>query len=78
MILTLGSGREVEVAKVSGEEDDIQIDQAFYTDTQDEVTDEDLEEIYTMYPEMLFEKWYEREIAAAEAAVDAAKDNGTY
>lgn len=77
MILKLGNGREVEITAVSGAEDDVQVDGAVYTDTGEDVTDDDLEEIYTYYPESLYEMWYDKKIGQAEAMANAWKD-GTY
>lgn len=77
MILKLGNGREIEITGVSGEEDDVQVDGALYTDTGDDVSDEDLEEVYTYYPAELYEMWHDKQVAAGDALADQYKD-GTY
>ena len=66
MICHLSNGRVVEIAGVYGAEDDIQISEASYVDSDEEVAEEDLAEIYESYGAELYEAWFDRQVSRAD------------
>ena len=58
-------GREVEVS-VSGAEDDVQIDEISYVDSDEEVPESEVEFIMDNYQDALYEKWLDRQIGRAD------------
>ena len=68
MIVKDKNGREIEVNGVYGSyADDIQIEEAYYIDTQEDVDDSLLDYIYNTYHSEIFEAWLDRQIGYAEA-----------
>ena len=60
-------GRELEIESVTGTDgDDIQIDEIYYTDDPEEVSDEVVEFVSTTYATELYEFWYEWMVGRAE------------
>ena len=52
-------GREIEVSVYGKYDDDIQIEEAYYTDDNSDASDEDIEYIYNTYGDELYQLWYE-------------------
>lgn len=51
-------GRELEVTLYGKYEDDIQIDEIYYTDSDEEVSDSVIEYIYDKYSDKMYEEWF--------------------
>jgi hypothetical protein len=60
------SGRQIEISVYGRYEDDIQIDEAYYTDSEEEVSDETLDYIYSQYADAMYEEWYDNKVGEAE------------
>lgn len=66
MIVRLKCGEEVEILSVSGEDDDIQIEEAVYLNNDEHVSDSDLEEIYIDHSDELYTMWVDRGISRVD------------
>lgn len=66
MILKDQDGRDVELYVSGRYEDDITIDEIYYLDSSDDVSDETIDYIYDTYAEEIYQCWYEKQIGAAE------------
>ena len=67
MIVLDNQDNEIEIT-ISGQyRDDIQIESAYYTDSDTEVSEETIEYIYKHYASDLYETWLEQRIGYAEA-----------
>lgn len=58
-------GREIEIA-ICGDYDDIHIDEAYYIDFEEEVTDETIEYILDTQYDKLSECWFEKQQGLAD------------
>jgi len=67
MLVKNNDGREIEIHVYGNHSDDIQIDEAFYLDSNDDVTDEDIEYIMDYYADDIYLQWYENKCGQAEA-----------
>ncbi len=68
MIVKNRLGQEIEITSIYGQyDDDIQIDACNYVDSDNEVSDEDIEYIYENYQDSLYETWHENKVSQAEA-----------
>lgn len=61
------NGKEMVVTVCGRYEDDLQIDDAYYVDSDDRVSDETIEYVYENYADAMYEEWYEGQIGRAEA-----------
>lgn len=70
------NGREVEVTfdTNGGEMEDIYISSGFYTDTDEELTDEEIDILQDQNGDALYEAWLDMNISAADAMVDRMGD----
>ncbi len=70
------NGREVEVTfDTNGREmEDIFISSGFYTDTNEDLTDEELDLLQNENEDALYEAWLDMNISAADAMVDRMGD----
>ena len=70
------NGREVEVTfDTNGREmEDIYISSGFYTDTDEELTDEEIDLLQDQNGDALYEAWLDMNISAADAMVDRMGD----
>lgn len=66
-------GREIELS-VCGAQDDVQIDECYYVDGDDEVTNEDIDFIYHTYGDELYGAYMEHAIDRAEHLYDLMND----
>ena len=68
MLVKDSAGREVEIGHVSGYQDDIQIEDAWYTDESigPEVPDDEIDFIYNEYATELYDLWYQNKVSQAE------------
>ena len=66
MIVTDQNDREVEVTVGGRYSDDIEIEDAQYTDSLDIVSDETIEYIQTHYQEEMAEAWFEDQIEQSD------------
>lgn len=75
MILSLNN-REVEVTfDTNGREmEDIYISSGFYTDTDEELTDDELDQIQDENGDALYDAWMDMKISAADAYIDSRGD----
>lgn len=70
MIVRLKDGNEVEILSVSGADDDVQIDEAMYINSDEFVSDSDLEEVYSDHGDELHTMWVDRCISKADFQED--------
>lgn len=71
MLIKLANGREVDIMNVTGKyEDDLCIDGAYYTDTDAEVSDQDLEDIYENHYDAIYELWFQKRVDAMDYVHD--------
>jgi hypothetical protein len=66
MLVKDEKGREIEISVYEKYEDDIQIDDANYIDSDDEVSEDTLDYIYSQYADAMYEVWYDNKIGEAE------------
>jgi hypothetical protein len=59
-------GREVEFSVFGRYEDDLTIDDAYFVDSDEEVSQQDIDYIEKNYAQEIYEKWLEDQIARAE------------
>lgn len=75
MIALDHEGRKVEITGVRGRyEDDITVDECWYVDSDEEVSDASLEYIYDHYGAELFEMWHEHQRGLADSWMEREKD----
>jgi hypothetical protein len=67
MIVKDSKGKEVEISVYGNDPDDIQIDEAFYVETKEDVSDDEIQYIYDAYSDSIYESWLDKQIGAAEA-----------
>jgi hypothetical protein len=67
------NNRAVELTKVWGSEDDMQVN-AVFCDTGTELSDEELSILYQDYFDLIVECWLDRKIAAADNLLDFLKE----
>jgi len=70
MLVNDSQGREVEIQVGGRYEDDIQIEEATYVNSDIEVSEEEIDYIYETYPDSLYEAWLEMGIRRAEDYCD--------
>lgn len=67
MIVKNKDGREIEIESVYGKyDDDIQIEEAYYVDTGEEVSEKDIDYIMDAYSSEIYDMWFQNGIMAAE------------
>jgi hypothetical protein len=66
MIGYLKDGRQVEFSVFGRYEDDLTIDDIYFTESEDEVSQEDIDYIEKTYAQEIYENWIEDQIARAE------------
>lgn len=64
------SGREIYISVYGKYEDDIQIDEAYYVDTEEDVPDDVIAYIYENYASEMYDQWYENKVCEAEYYYD--------
>jgi len=77
---TTFKNRPVEIESISHDRYDSCdsfIELAYYADTDEELTDEELQELTDENQDLVYKSWFERQIDAAESAYDASRD-GSY
>jgi hypothetical protein len=69
-------GREIEVEfDVNGREmEDIYIASGFYVDTNESLTDEELEQVELENSDALYEAWYDMQVGASDFYMDMMED----
>lgn len=60
-------GRKLRISFSGSEVDDIQIDEAEYMDSDEEVSEETLEYVMRRYSTQINDEWYQRQVMRAEA-----------
>ena len=60
---------------VSGESDDIMIEEAYFEDTGDELTEDEIEELTATYGDALYMEYMDYSIGRSDWLSDLAKDN---
>lgn len=73
MKITLNN-KEVYVSVYGKYDDDIQIDEAYYMDTETPLTDSEIEQVMNDYSSEIYEEWYENQVCAAEYYRDSMED----
>ncbi len=68
------NGREIEFSVYGRHGDDIQIDEIYYVDGEDEVSEATVNWIQERYAEEIYEAWYMNMVDAAEYYMDAEYD----
>ena len=66
MLITY-EGREVDVQVKGESSDDVSIAHAVYTDTQEQVEDDDVYVIEQRYSDELYNEWFDNQVGRAEA-----------
>lgn len=70
-MIVLYKNREVELGRVFGRHhDDLELESAFWVDTNEELDDEDFEYVCDFFAEEIYEMWYDRNVMEAEYAYD--------
>lgn len=59
-------GREIQISVSGRYEDDIQIDEAYYVDSEEEVLDDVIDYIQSQYADEIYQEWYENKCGEAE------------
>ena len=59
--------REIEISIYGLYEDDIQIDEAAYFDSEEEVSDETIEYILDTYADAIYAEWHDNKVGEAES-----------
>lgn len=67
MIVKDKKGNEIEISIGGAYEDDIQIEEAAYFDSDDEVSDETIDYILDTYADEIYTEWYENKAGEAES-----------
>jgi hypothetical protein len=68
------NGKELEFSVYGRYEDDIQIDEIYYLESEDEVTDETIDYVLDAYSDVISEEWYMNQVDAAESFADSYED----
>ena len=66
MIVKDQSGREIEISVSGRYDDDIQIEEASYVDSDEEVSEETIEFIQDKFADKIYEEWYENKACESE------------
>lgn len=70
MLVMDSTGRQAQIEVYGKHDDDIQIVEAYYLDTGEDLHDEEVDYIMRTYDSEIYQEWYENQIAAAEAYHD--------
>lgn len=73
MIVQDSRGNEVEIS-VYGDYDDVQVEEAYYTEMDGIVSDDEIEYILDNYAESIYEELAERAMSKAEDYYDMMRD----
>jgi len=74
MLVKDSKGKEVEIFVYGQHDDDIQIDEAYYTNDNSEVSDDEIEWIMDSYASDIYDEWYQNQVCAAESYYDSLMD----
>ena len=59
-------GKEIELSVSGWYEDDIEIDDIYYIESEEEVPESEVEFIYERYSDSIYEAWLDKQIRTAE------------
>jgi len=75
MIVKDKDNREIEISVCGRYDDDIEISDAYYLDSDnEEVSDETIDYIMDAYSDDIYQEWYENQVCAAEYLADSLMD----
>jgi hypothetical protein len=70
MLLMTKDNREVELMVVMRDFDDIEVTEAYYTDTNEDVDNDTVDELMETHSAKIYEEAYENAVMAAEYAME--------
>lgn len=73
MLVKDKNGREIEITVYGRYGDDIEIDEAYYTDTDEEVGEDVIEYIYENYADEMYEEWVDHMVGIAESRYEGER-----
>lgn len=78
MTVIIHKGRRIEIEKCSHRKDpvDSHIESAFYTDTGENLNDEELDNLQTERSDICYDDWFEHQLDRADFARKAERENG--